>query len=206
MEEGQGDPQQNDFSEYMWMEDLEKFDKEMTSKIAEEDYIRSSIEMLLEEEERETHYFDESGHEYVQNHQEQFFNGPNSTNGIHPPMQYYGPMGNNASLNHAMENLGLSQRFPYQQIPPSQFSYPPIHGFPSYANSRVQPESQRNGNNMHYNHNMNYNHDHGIQTTTVSNPTTVSYVIRYTLQCSITIVSSKNAKHGGIHTWLDLFG
>ena len=45
----------NVFEEYTWMENMEAFDREVEEKLWEEDFIRSCIEQLLEEEEeRET--------------------------------------------------------------------------------------------------------------------------------------------------------
>lgn len=45
----------NAFEEYTWMENMEDFDREVEEKLWEEDFIRSCIEQLLdEEEERET--------------------------------------------------------------------------------------------------------------------------------------------------------
>lgn len=43
------------FAEYMWMENLEAFDREVEEQLLEEEFIRACIEQLLEEEdERET--------------------------------------------------------------------------------------------------------------------------------------------------------
>ena len=52
----------NPFADYLWMGDMEKFDKEIEAEIEkefhEEEFIRSCIEQLLEEEEEQTVYYD----------------------------------------------------------------------------------------------------------------------------------------------------
>ena len=66
--------QKHDFSEYMWMADLESFDREVRSEIEEEDYIRSSIEQLLVEEERATVYYNSDGNIYPPESNGQVYN------------------------------------------------------------------------------------------------------------------------------------
>lgn len=55
----------NPFADYLWMDDMEKFDKEMEAEIEkefhEEEFIRSCIEQLLEEEEEQTVYYENKG-------------------------------------------------------------------------------------------------------------------------------------------------
>lgn len=147
MEDKRND-QQNAFSEYMWMEDLEKFDQEMTTKIAEEDYIRSSIEMLLEEEERsETIYFDDAGHEYMQNVPEQFYDETNAS-AIYPPQNFTNmnmmglPQMENLSFNHAQPQQ------PYLQDPiPTAIYNGHQHLYPQqnqYQNSNLNPMADYN--------------------------------------------------------------
>lgn len=48
----------NPFAEYMWMGEMEKFDEQLQEELLEEEFIKSCIEQLLEEEEeRETVYY-----------------------------------------------------------------------------------------------------------------------------------------------------
>ena len=50
------------FAEFMWMNDMEEFDREAERQFEEEEFIRNCIEQLLEEEEeRETVYFNADG-------------------------------------------------------------------------------------------------------------------------------------------------
>ncbi|EDO31706.1 predicted protein [Nematostella vectensis] len=45
----------NPFEDYMWMENMEDFDRQIEEQLIEEEFIRNCIEQLLEdEEERET--------------------------------------------------------------------------------------------------------------------------------------------------------
>lgn len=47
-----------DFSEYLWMEDIESFDKQVLAELEEEEEIEQCMEeMLAEEEERDTTYY-----------------------------------------------------------------------------------------------------------------------------------------------------
>lgn len=53
MEEGKN--KQDPFADYMWMENLDDFDRQVEEQLVEEEFIRACIEQLLEEEdERET--------------------------------------------------------------------------------------------------------------------------------------------------------
>ena len=89
--------QKHDFSEYMWMADLESFDREVRSQIEEEDYIRSSIEqILLDEEERETVYYSD-GPSYRPQINGAFYN--------ETPVNFY-PRAEN--INYSMGNLEIS--------------------------------------------------------------------------------------------------
>lgn len=46
---------QDPFAEYMWMENIDAFDRQVEEQLLEEEFIRACIEQLLEEEdERET--------------------------------------------------------------------------------------------------------------------------------------------------------
>lgn len=48
----------DDFSEYLWMEDMESFDKEVLAELEEEEELEQVMEeMLAEEEARDTIYF-----------------------------------------------------------------------------------------------------------------------------------------------------
>ncbi|GAB6021865.1 hypothetical protein CHUAL_006033 [Chamberlinius hualienensis] len=50
--------EREDFSDYMWMEDLENFDKEVLAELEEEEEMEQCIEeMLAEEEARDTTYY-----------------------------------------------------------------------------------------------------------------------------------------------------
>lgn len=53
--ENNNQSRQDPFAEYMWMENMEDFDREVEEQFLEEEFIRACIEQLLEEEdERET--------------------------------------------------------------------------------------------------------------------------------------------------------
>ena len=53
--ENNNQSRQDPFAEYMWMENMEDFDREMREQMLEEEFIRACIEQLLDEEdERET--------------------------------------------------------------------------------------------------------------------------------------------------------
>ncbi|XP_065071182.1 uncharacterized protein LOC135695898 [Rhopilema esculentum] len=70
-----------DFSEYMWMEDMENYDRVIQSEIEEENYIRNSIELLLDEEEREFVHFTSSGEPHIQLPKDVNADDPNQCNG-----------------------------------------------------------------------------------------------------------------------------
>ena len=114
--------QKHDFSEYMWMADLESFDREVRSEIEEEDYIRSSIEQLLVEEECVgTIYYNSDGNMYppqsnglVYEHGDQYNQGGG----------FYGP----EPIDCQMGNLGIgesSQQYCYD-LEPQQILDPPF--------------------------------------------------------------------------------
>ena len=53
--ENNNQSRQDPFADYMWMENMEDFDREVEEQFLEEEFIRACIEQLLEEEdERET--------------------------------------------------------------------------------------------------------------------------------------------------------
>lgn len=165
--EQNNDPQnaKNEFAEYMWMEDQEGFDRAVFNEIEEENYIRSSIEMLLDEEERETVYFDKSGTGYSQQapeeelyHQEQ--------------KESFYPNNDSTGLNqtHGFENLTLLQAG-HQFPPQNATSYPNTNGQqfshgaptnPQFSHQMYRPTPGQ--------HNMNFgaarnNHSNAVSTS-----------------------------------------
>ena len=77
-----------DFSEYMWMEDMENYDRVIQSEIEEENYIRNSIELLLDEEEREFVHFTSSGQPHIQLPKNAKADDPNQCNGLADRFDY----------------------------------------------------------------------------------------------------------------------
>lgn len=135
MDEGAKQSAQNgndDFSEYMWMADIDNFDREVQQKIEEEDYIRSSIELLLDEEERETVYFDangketESENEYIYNEQQ-----PPRQFTSQPEQQY---SYQNDQLTNSMGNMAMNgyeqQQQQYTMTPQMNPYYQTRNGAP----------------------------------------------------------------------------
>lgn len=63
----------NPFADYLWMGEMEKFDEKLQEELLEEEFIKSCIEQLLEEEEeRETVYFrQQNGQNGYHNNQNQ---------------------------------------------------------------------------------------------------------------------------------------
>ena len=135
--------QKQDFAEYMWMVDLENFDREVRSKIEEEDYIRSSIELLLDEEERDTVYFDPNRPSYPPQSNDVYFNKPQ---GQYNQIEYvYAP----ENIGYSMENLQIADfnQPPQYQQPQPVLGQQNCMGFPPNAMISYQPflDSHHNG-------------------------------------------------------------
>ena len=154
----------NDFSEYMWMGDEQSFDSEIQSAIEEEDYIRSAIELLLDEEEqRESVYYGGTTTDHPPNKINYQFNGPHEQYN-HPEYAYSA-----GNLDYNMESLQinsqpqfinqqlyypnqpiLNPRWPYQMVPRQQ--QPP------------GPDSfQHNGQNHQNGYHQHGYHQNGFQ-------------------------------------------
>ena len=169
MDEGAKQSAQNskdDFSEYMWMADIEDFDREVQLKIEEEDYIRSSIELLLDEEERETVYFDANGketaaeNEFIYNEQQ-----PPRQFTSQPEQQY---SYENDQLINSMENMAMNgyqqQQQHYAMAPQMNAYFPTGNGVPFMQPNIpqfVQPQ-QLHHQNYRYQH-FPHHHQNGTQ-------------------------------------------
>lgn len=149
----------NDFSEYMWMADLDSFDRKVRSEIEEENYIRSSIELLLDEEEqRESVYYNVNNPGYDQGNGGFYFNGQQGQ--CCQPEYVY----DNENLEYPMATLELNQFDPQQHYyadqqamvnPQDEWSfYPPNEILPPHMQQNITQENgfqhQQNG----YHHNM----------------------------------------------------
>ena len=119
----------NPFADYLWMGDMDKFDKEIEAEIEkefhEEEFIRSCIEQLLEEEEEQTVYYDNKG--------------------VNSGIQEVPEVTNNFNaLTQGMESLYVSHQSPHHQFvngtnaPITDYKY--VNG---YSNS--QPISNNAG-------------------------------------------------------------
>jgi len=116
----------NPFADYVWMGDMDKFDREIEAQIEEEfeeeEFIKSCIEQLLDEEEEQTVFFHnnkfdkKSKRNDAQNHQQ----GPMANmNGIEP------------NLTQSMNNMYIGQpHHPHAMTPLPM----PIHQQPPYQN------------------------------------------------------------------------
>ena len=84
----------NQFADYMWMGEMEAFDHQMEHAMEEEEFIRSCIEQLLEEEEeRDTVYFNSDG----------------TMVGVTAPS-----VQNMNAMNRSVQNMNLNQSNKYQ--------------------------------------------------------------------------------------------
>ena len=142
----------NDFSEYMWMADLENFDREVCSEIEEEDYIRSSIELLLDEEEKGTVYFGVENPSYPQNCNGYYMNGPQG--------QYDQGAYGTENLEQDMGNIDLSQfnqQSPYLSYPQqaiiNQQGANEWNVYPQNEMLPQRPRENRAGQSVYYHQN-----------------------------------------------------
>lgn len=147
------------FADYLWMGEMDKFDKEMEAQIEEEfeeeEFIRSCIEQLLDkEEERETVYFHSNDSDNPRvpvsqnNHDGQNIR---NMNGLDP------------NLAQNMNNMYISNnqfnRHPQQQQSRSQYQNGPRSHSPNlwYSNKEPVPYSHARGN---FSHNSNPRKSH----------------------------------------------
>eukprot|EP00794_Sanderia_malayensis_P005132 gene5132-5779_t len=177
MDKGKPEVVQDDFSEYMWMEDLDNFDKAMVSQFAEEDYIRSSIEMLLEEEERkETIFYDENGYEYIQDPQEQMFAENEDMNSFSSPQSSSSYGYNNSGLSNSMNSLNLSAR-PFVPHQPQLPTFQPQSTFSTFNNATFNnsPYNQNaSGENLYHPYSNDGGHVTAVNPTSTQQGTTLT--------------------------------